>query len=132
MRAFVMSQFQYCPLAWMFHSKHLNAKIDKIQERALRIAYKDFDSSFEYLLERDNSVTIHAKNLQTLLTEVFKTHKNFNPNFMKEIFTERENMYNLRNNNEFEIPRIRTVIFGSKTIRYRGPQLWLSLPTLPI
>ncbi len=129
MRAFVMSQFQYCPLAWMFHSKHLNAKIDKIQERALRIAYKDFDSSFEYLLERDNSLTIHAKNLQTLLTEVFKTHKHLNPNFMKEIFTERENMYNLRNNNEFEIPRVRTVNFGSETIRYRGPQLWLSLST---
>ena len=128
MRAFVMSQFQYCPLAWMFHNKHLNTKINKIHERALRIAYKEFDSSFECLLERDNSVTIHAKNLQTLMTEMFKTHQNINPNFMKEIFKERENMYSLRNNNEFEIPKIKTVIFGSDTVRYRGPQLWLSLP----
>ena len=23
MRAFVISQFQYCPLVWMFHSRHL-------------------------------------------------------------------------------------------------------------
>ena len=123
-----MSQFQYCPLAWMFHNKHLNTKINKIHERALRIAYKEFDSSFECLLERDNSVTIHAKNLQTLMTEMFKTHQNINPNVMKEIFRERENMYILRNNNEFEIPKIKTVIFGSDTVRYRGPQLWLSLP----
>ena len=35
MRCFVISQFQYCPLAWMFHSKHLNNKINKIHERAL-------------------------------------------------------------------------------------------------
>ncbi len=47
---------------------------------------------------------------------------------MKEILTERENMYSLRNNNEFEIPRIRTVIFGD-TIRYRRPQPWVSLST---
>ena len=38
MRCFIISQFQYCPLAWMFHSRHLNSKISKIQERALRIA----------------------------------------------------------------------------------------------
>ena len=37
-------------------------------------------------------------------------------------------MYNLRNNNEFVIPRIKTVNFGSESIRYRGSQLWFSLP----
>ena len=47
MRAFAMSQFQYCQLAWMFHSRHLNNKINKIHERALRIAYKEYVSSFE-------------------------------------------------------------------------------------
>ena len=123
-----MSQFQYCQLAWMFHSRHLNTKINKIHERALRIAYKDYVSSFDTLLERDKSVTIHKKNLQILMTEMFKTHNNMNPPFMNEIFRERENVYNLRNNNEFVLPRIRTVNFGSETIRYRGPQLWLSLP----
>ena len=37
-------------------------------------------------------------------------------------------MHNLRNNNEFVIPRIKTVNFGSESIRYREPQLWFSLP----
>ena len=46
MRAFVISQFQYCPLVWMFHSRHLNNKSNRIHERALRIAYKDYESSF--------------------------------------------------------------------------------------
>ena len=122
-----MSQFQYCQMAWMFHSRHLNNKIHKIHERALRIVYKDYVSSFDILLERDKSVTIHTKNLQTLMTEIFKTQNSMNPPFMNEIFRERENMYDLRNNNEFVIPRIKTVNFGSESIRNRGPQLWFSL-----
>ena len=64
MRAFVTSQFQYCPLVWMFHSRKMNNKINRLHERALRIAYKDFCSSFATLLEKDRSVTIHEKNLQ--------------------------------------------------------------------
>ena len=128
MRAFVMSQFQYCQLAWMFHSRHLNNKINKIHERALRIAYKDYVSSFDILLERDKSVTIHTKNLQTLMIDIFRTQNNRNPSFMNEIFRERVNMYSLRNNNELVLPRIKTVNFGSESIRYRRPQLWFSLP----
>ena len=128
MRAFVISQFQYCPLVWMFHSRHLNNKINRIHERALRIAYKDYKSSFNTLLEKDNSVSIHAKNLQTLMIEMFKTKVNINPPFMKEIFCERTVTYNLRNNNEFLLPRVRTTSYGSETIKYRGQRLWLSLP----
>ena len=123
-----MSQFQYCQLAWMFHSRHLNNKMNKIHERALRIACKDYVSSFDILLERSKSVTIHTKNLQTLMIERSKTQNNVSPSFMNEIFRERVNMYNLRNNNELVLPRIKTVNFGSESIRYRGLQLWFSLP----
>ena len=128
MRAFVISQFQYCPLVWMFHSRHLNNKINRIHERALRIVYKDYESNFNTLLGKDNSVSIHAKNLQILMIEMFKTKENMNPHFMKEIFCERIVTYNLRNNNEFLLPRVRTTSYGSETIKYRGQCLWLSLP----
>ena len=47
MRAFVMSQFSYCPLIWMFHDRRVNAKINHIHERALRIAYHDRTSSLK-------------------------------------------------------------------------------------
>ena len=62
-------------------------------------------------------VTIHTKNLQTLMIEIFKTQNNVNPSFMNEIFRERVNMHNLRNNNELVLPRIKTVNFGSESIR---------------
>ena len=63
MRVFITSLFQYCPLIWMFHSRQLNQKINKIQERALRITYKDTESTFSELLQKDCAVTIQTKNL---------------------------------------------------------------------
>ena len=57
-------------LIWMFHSRQLNQKINKIQERPLKITYKDTESTFSELLQKDSPVTIHTKNLQILMTEV--------------------------------------------------------------
>ena len=68
MKAFITSQFSYCPLIWMFHSRALNNKINTIHERSLRITYNDRTSTFEELLRKDNSVTIHHRNLQVLAT----------------------------------------------------------------
>ena len=39
MKAFITSQFSYCPLIWMFHSRTLNNRINNIRERALRLIY---------------------------------------------------------------------------------------------
>ena len=63
-KSFVTSQFSYCPLIWMFHSRRLNNKINSIHERALRITYQDNTSTFQELLNKDNSVSIHLRNLQ--------------------------------------------------------------------
>ena len=59
MNSFVICHFPYCPVVWMFHSRKLNARINRLHERALRVVYRDFDSSFEELLRRDSSTTLH-------------------------------------------------------------------------
>ena len=70
-----MSQFRYCPLVWMNHSRTLNNRINGLHERALSLVYNDFSSSFSELLEKDKSVTIHRRNLQTLAYEIFNVKK---------------------------------------------------------
>ena len=55
MKTFVESQFNYCPLIWMLHSRTLNNKINLLHERALRIVYSDYNSSFNTLLDKDGS-----------------------------------------------------------------------------
>ena len=70
----------------MCHGRSLNNKINNLHERALRIVYQDKKSSFETLLKRDKSVSIHIKNLQYLATEIFKVKNGLCPEIMKEIF----------------------------------------------
>ena len=55
MKTFITSQFNYCPLTWTFHNRTLNNKINKLHERALRLAYDNDSSSFNELLDLDNS-----------------------------------------------------------------------------
>ena len=56
----------------MFYSKQLNNQINKIQERALRLVYKDNKLTFDDPLKLDDSVLIHQWNLQILEREIFK------------------------------------------------------------
>ena len=89
----------------MFHIRQLNKKINKIQERALRITYKHAESTYSEVLEKDFAVTIHTKNLQLLMTEMYKTKNGLNPSFMQEILCENATHYDLCNNNEFVLLR---------------------------
>ena len=72
LNSFITSNFSYCPVVWMFHTRKLNETINHILEKALRIVYKDFDSSFQELLIEGNSLNIYDRNLQKLMTEIFK------------------------------------------------------------
>ena len=73
-KAFITSQFSYCLQVWMFHSRNLNNKINRMHEQALRLVYQNY-LSFSELLDLDNSVTVHQKNLQVLVTEIYKVKK---------------------------------------------------------
>ena len=75
MKAFITSQFSYCPLIWVLHSRTLNNRINNTHERALRLIYKENQASYKQLLEKHHSVTVHHKNIQVLVTEIFKVKK---------------------------------------------------------
>ena len=122
MTTFIQSQFNYCPLIWMFHNRTLNNKINKLHKRALRLVYKNENLSFIELLDMDNSVTIHQRNLQRLAIEMYKARNELSPLPMQVLFNAHTNSYNLRNN--------RTVCYGLESVRYRGPKIWEMLKRL--
>ena len=70
---FVMSNFKYCPLIWIFCGKGANNKINKIHKQALRVLFNDYDTPFNDLLARSNEKTVHVQNLQRLVIEIYKT-----------------------------------------------------------
>ena len=129
MNTFVKSQFNYCPLLWMFHSRTLNNRINRLHERALRIVYQNEELSFQELLVLAGDVTVHQKNLQRLAIEMFKVKNDIAPIPFQKIFEDTNKTYNLRNQNTWVLPSMRTVHYGTETIRYRGPLIWDSLPS---
>ena len=81
----------------MIENRKLNKQINNVHERALRIVYGDHKTSFSELLNIDKSVTIHQRNLQYLLIEIYKVKKGISPTIMNEIFQFFENpVYELR------------------------------------
>ena len=72
LKELIESQFGYCPLISIFHSRGFNNKINCLHERSLGIVYKDNISSCEDFLKWDKSFTIHERNIQSLATELFK------------------------------------------------------------
>ena len=98
MKAFVSSQFAYCPLIW--------------------IIYNDHFLSFEELLSKDKSVTVHQRNLQILATEMYKILNGLSPDIMQDIFETKSNYYNTRNAPAFFSRNIKTVRYGLQTISY--------------
>ena len=83
---------------------------------------------FKKLLQRNRSVSIHHKNIQTLTTEVFKVVNNICPPIMKTFFDFRENIHNIRKFQEMRQQKARTVRYGVETALYRAPQLWSLVP----
>ena len=129
MKSFIQSQFNYCPLIWMMHSRKLENKINKIHERSLRIVYNDSNASFENLLERDQSVSVHQKNLQYLAIELYKRKNNLSPEIMNEVFMIRDiPHYNIRNFSEFQRNLVKSVKYGEKSLSYLAPIIWSLVP----
>ena len=66
----------------MCYNRTYKNKINRLHEKCLRLIYNDKRSSFEDLLEIDNSVSIHHKHLKALSTERFKVHTKTFPDIM--------------------------------------------------
>ena len=88
----------------------------RLHERSLWIVYNDKESSFKELLETDKSVPIHIKNLQVLATEMFKVYRNISPPRVRQLFQVRNNDYNLRQFSQFDLPNVKSVFCGTKSI----------------
>ena len=127
MNAFFKSQFQYCPLVWMFHSRRLENKINHLHERCLRLVFPEENLSFEELLEKNNSVTFHHRNIQLLATELFKCKTNISK-LNDGIFVRNERPTNTRPQMFFKPRNIRTVFHGEESLSYQGPKIWELVP----
>ena len=111
----------------------MNNRINKLHERALRTVYKDENLTFEQLLQKDDSFTIHERNLQKLAVLMYQVKHKMCPQPVQDIFIQNINAPVLRtsdndNLEQWVLPKVRTVNYGIETLRYRGPVVWNLIP----
>ena len=123
---FIYSNFNYAPLVWHFSSRNSEKKIEKIQERCLRLVLNDYTSNYENLLIKSGKPSMELRRLRILVLEIFKTLNSLNPEFMREIFCTSPYLTHRKNN--LLVPSRRTTKFGNNSLRVLGPHLWNSLP----
>ena len=127
---FFNSHFNYYPLSWVSHSRKLNNEIIRLHERSLRFMYNDNSSTFERLLTKDNSISMHDRNLQDLETEMLKVYKEQEPDTLQDVFSlNSEPVYNLRNKTHFATRLTRTVYYGDNWLRYLEQKLYELIPS---
>ena len=71
--SYFMSNFNYCPLVWMFSNATSLKKIENLKKRALRFLYKNYQLTYEELLDKANISTMNVKRLCFLCVEIYKT-----------------------------------------------------------
>ena len=128
LNSIMKSQFNYWRLVWIFCSKKLNSIISKLHEGSIRIVLKDYPSDFNELLENNNEICNHHRNIRTLLIEIFKIKIELTSPIMESMLNRRVNTYNLSNFQEFVTKRQKTVWYDLDTLSYRYPQPWSLLP----
>ena len=71
-KSIIKSQFNYCPLVWIFCSRQSNNLINKTHEPSLRISNKDQKTS-------------HLRNLQVIITDIYKIVNGVTPLIMNPL-----------------------------------------------
>ena len=102
----------------------MNRKINHIHERALRLTYNDYKSTFEELLKNDKSLSIHHRNIHQVAIEMYKIKNNLSQPFMKELFNFKVSGHDTRMGDKFARPNVNTVYKGEHSLRSFGPIVW--------
>ena len=124
----------------MLYIRNLRKKIKGLHERCLRIIYNKI-CNFEEIIEKDNSVSIQHRNIQTLVIEMYKIANGLPPEIMNEIFQGRQESHDsLSYASQFTVATIRMslqwnrifVIYkpynaGNHSTRYHADRLSLRI-----
>ena len=121
-----MTHLTYCCTIWHFCKSSDCRKLERVQERALRVIFHDSGSSYENLLNKARLPSLENRRLQNIAILMFKVKNGLCPENINRLFPIKDMTYNLRNS-DFVIPRVNTTIYGKHSIRYLGPALWAKL-----
>ena len=125
-RSFITSNFGYCSLVC---SAKNSQKLEKRQLRALRsVAYHDYASTYDELLERARRPSLHLGRLRTLATEVYKSAHKLNPPYVQDLYKRKTTNHHLRGHDTLHIPQVNSTTYDVHSSAYLGAKVWNCQP----
>ena len=126
--SYISSNFNYCPVVWMFANKSNREKLEKTNKRALRFVANDSETEYEDLCRNEQQLNIYKRCIKNVAIQMYKIKNQTSPIFMQNLFVRRQSQYEMRDNDVYNIPRFKTVTYGKKSFRYYGAKLWSIIP----
>ncbi len=122
-RSFIFSHFSYCQLIWHFCSQADTKKIDKVQFRALRFIYNDFNSLYSDLRVMADRPLLYVERLKAIVSEVFKLYSSCSPLYNGFLIKKYDMRICGRRLKPLELP----VFYDKNCFKYRAAILWNNL-----
>ena len=126
--SFIKSNFNYASSVWHLCGIGNTRRIEKLQERSLRIIFKDYSSIYSNLLRDTNLSTLYLERTRKLLSMVFKITNDLAKPLAPDFFKFATSSYDLRNVLTLSIPLCKTSKYGLNSVLFQGASLWNKLP----
>ena len=123
-----MANFNYCPIVWHHCGTSDTRKMEKVQERGLRIIYGDHQSSYKELLDKSGLDLLYLSRIKKIALLVYRTLNDNGPALLRDMYSKKENVYTLRDDNKVFQPKVKTTKFGLNSLRYSGSSIWNNMP----
>ena len=131
--ALVQSHFDYCSVVWGNFAKTLSDKLQRLQNRAVRVlTHSSYDADANQLFKELGWDNLETRRQKLKAEMVYKSLNGLAPNYLSSKFIQRSDVitsYNLRDSdNKLAIPLPRTNHYKN-SFAYSGAVLWNSLPS---
>ena len=101
--------------------------LNKIAPKCKAVQHFLCFNSLPTLSKRSDTITIHIKNLQKLILEIYKSMNHLNPSYIWHLHERKEIHYDLRTKHLCHLPITKTIKFGMESLSLRGSLLWNNL-----
>jgi len=128
--SYIASNFNYCPVIWMFTGRVSFNKVERTNKRALRFVTNDEISLYEDICSQEKLFTVYRQCVKTVAVMMYKVKNGTAPAYIRELFNSQESPYNMRDSDKFILPTFKTVRYGKKSFRYFGARLWGNIPII--
>ena len=130
-RAFILPNFTYCSQVWHHRGTRNANKLEKVNERALRLIYKDNSTPYQTLLKWIGfDSTLETCRIQDILVTVNSCFQGRVPASINRLINVRRNNYDLRGVNVLSLPKLNSTKYGLKHFSYYAAKHWNALPEI--